>query len=446
MSVELNLLGEFKDKFSENYFQDVLWQKNKNYTFLSYFLCCLFFLFAGVLGDYQRPFYFGDVNYLTMARVVLLIIAISFFAIERKNLKKPQLLEWWLGSMKLISTMIILFLTIWTKGASLTLLPGIMMMVGSFFMILPGRIHSTVLCAIILFLTFALFQEPSITFGLKIHRYMIFMLFAINILLLFFKVKADSLTRREFMTNLNLAEVNKAKDKILAALAHDIRNPLSIIQMRAERSLKKSNEFKIDFISKDQTSILHSTKKIDDLIKDLLDWALTELKQGSLVLKSVCVSSTIKHALDFLDDSIEEKKIDLEIDIEDCTFEHDPKMLATCIRNIVSNAIKFSPSSSKILVRGECLPNGHYSIHIEDCGKGMSKDLVEKILCGENFQSQKGEGGEKGMGLGLRLVHNIIKRHKGQMRIDSHEGLGTTFRLLIPILKPRKNDKLPTLV
>lgn len=442
MGAELNLFGEFKDKFRESLFQEGQWHKSKSYIFLSYFLCCFLFLFAGILGDYQREFFFGDANYLTATRIVLVIISILFFILERKKQTRPKYLELWLGVMKLISTIVILLLTIWTKGASFTLLPGIMIMVGSFFMILPGRIYSTILCAFILFFNFAVFQDPAVTFGHRAHAYMVFMLFSINVLLLFFKIKVDSLARRESMTTLNLAEINRAKDKILATLAHDIRNPLSVIQMRAERSWKNSSEKKMEQIAKDQVSIINSSRMIDQLIKGLLEWALTELKQGELVLKDTCIGLTTKEAINFLSETLEDKEISLEVEIEDCIFEHDPKMIGTCVRNIISNAIKFSPSPSKILIKGESLPNGQYVIHIEDYGKGMSKELIDKILCGSNFQSERGEHGEKGMGLGLRLVHNIVKRHKGQMRIESHEGLGTIFRLFVPIIKTRKNEGL----
>ncbi|WP_034730147.1 sensor histidine kinase [Bacteriovorax sp. BSW11_IV] len=446
MNINLNLVGEFKDKVSESYFQNELWKKNKHYTFLSYFLCCLFFLFAGILGDYQRPFYFGSANDLSVIRIVLLVFSIVFFIVERNSVTRPKFLEWWLGTMKITSTLVILILTIWTKGTSLTLLPGIMMMVGSFFMILPGRIHSTVFCAIILFLTFTFFQEPTATFGFQLHRYMIFMLFAIEVLLLFFKIKSDSLLRREFMTNLNLEEVNLAKDKILATLAHDIRNPLSIIQMRSERSLKRANNINDEMIIKDQNSIMVSIRNIDSLIKELLDWALTELTHGSLVLKSASVKSTIKHAIDFLDESIMDKGIVLKFDAEDCVFEHDPKMLATCVRNIVSNAIKFSPSKSCISVRGMAKDSARYIIEIQDEGNGISHEVMEKILSGSLTISQKGERGEKGVGLGLKLVLNVIKRHRGKMEIESERGKGTTFRLVLPLENLRKNIGLSEIV
>ena len=109
------------------------------------------------------------------------------------------------------------------------------MMIACFYVVLPGRITSTNLCTFVLIMTFIFWQDPALTFGIKVHRYMVFMLISITILLLTFKAKLDRWARVEFLSRQELDTINSTKDKILATIAHDIRNPLAIIMAKAER-------------------------------------------------------------------------------------------------------------------------------------------------------------------------------------------------------------------
>ncbi|MDD0851804.1 HAMP domain-containing sensor histidine kinase [Halobacteriovorax sp. GB3] len=430
MNANLTKLGEFEEVEMEDLYKDRLWSSTKSYIFKTYFACCFFFVWAGILGDYNRHFYIGSADILTSLRVILLLISIGFFIRYKDEATRPRNLEYWLDSMKGLSTLVIILLTIWTKGTSLTLLPGIMMMVGSFFLILPGRAISSILCGVALFITFLFFQDPEKTFGPKIHLYMSFMLLAIEILLLFFKVKFEGTRRREYFTQLSLKEVNLAKDKILATLAHDIRNPLMTILLRAERSLKRNKDN--ESLMKDQTAIVSSVKKLDLLITDLTDWALTEMSPGELVKRKSCVSQTIVDAVDFVEEVAQNKKLTFNVDIVPFEFDHDQKMLTTCVRNLLSNAIKFSPSENEIFVRGN-VNKSAYVIEVEDRGPGMNEKLVQQIVQGKNIVSLDGSLGERGTGLGMKLVHNIVSRHGGEIEILSSLGKGSTFRLIMPI-------------
>lgn len=432
MQNEYFIWGTFKDSAKEQSFLQQTWIKNKGYGFLSYFLCCLFFVFAGIFGDFQREFFSYGAWELLGLRIILLFISLSFYLFYRKQSLRPRNVELWMDSMKYLSTIIIILLTIWTKGSSLTLLPGIMMMVASFYIMLPGRIHSTNICALMLLFTFAFWQDPNLTYGVKVHHYMTFMLFAIETLLFFFKCKMDRWARLEYDTQMQLDDINRTKDKILATIAHDIRNPLAIIHSKAEMSKIKLDRNDLVGVKDQQLAIIKSVLKLDKLLLDIIEWALSELQLGKSSKDKFCIKETVERAVNFVSEQAELKKIKFKMEVDSSTFPLEGKLMETCFRNILTNAIKFSPASTKVEIHGKRIGD-HYTLKFADEGSGMDKVMIENLLNGLNHDSEPGTEGEMGTGFGLKLVKNIIHRHDGEMKIDSIIGKGTTFTFHLPV-------------
>ncbi|WP_372651605.1 sensor histidine kinase [Halobacteriovorax sp.] len=432
MRNDFNLWGFLQSEQVESEFLESRWNENKKYTFLTYFLCCFFFLLAGLFGDLQRVFHIGSYQKLMVLRVLLATISVVFYFLFRKAESRPRYIEYWLDAMKYLSTAIIVLLTYWTKGSSLTLLPGIMMMVIGFYMVLPGRVLSTNICAIALLLTFTFLQDASLTYGVQVHRYMIFMLFAIEVLLCTFKAKHDKWERTEYLSKKELDVLNKTKDKLMATIGHDIRSPLAIILSRAEISIMCIEEDNIDEAINSQNIIIKSISKLDRMLSDIVEWALSDLKEGKDTREVCCIKNTVENAIDFVQEQAKEKKVDIVKDIEAIPYFHESRMLTTCFRNIISNAIKYNPFNSKIIVKGKVEENS-YRIEFHDEGPGMSDELVENIKRGINSSSLVGSEGERGTGLGLKLVKNVIERHKGEIDIVSCEEGGTIFTLILPI-------------
>jgi signal transduction histidine kinase len=432
MQNDFNIWGTFKSKELESHFQNSIFLKNKSYTFLTYFFCCFFFVLAGVFGDFQRTFFHYSAMDLLYIRIGLLGLFVVFFLVNRKAKERPGGWDLWLDAMKIISSIAIFLLTWWTEGESLTLLPGIMMMVACFYVVLPGSIWSTNLCAIFLFVTFVFWQNPAVTYGVKVHRYMIFMLFAIDVLLFFFKSRIDRWARVEFLSKNELDTINNTKDKILATIAHDIRNPLAIIMSKAERCSMEVARDNYDNVEATQKGIVKSVTKLDGLLVDILDWAVVEMQKGKTLKEKTCITETIKDAIEFLSEQANSKDIELFILLEPKEMSHERKMMSTCVRNVLSNAIKFSNWGDQVSIVGRQIENS-YEITIGDKGPGIEEDVVKDILSGQNFKTELGSEGEKGTGLGLKLVQNVINRHLGKMSIETKIGEGTNFIFVIPI-------------
>jgi len=235
------------------------------------------------------------------------------------------------------------------------------------------------------------------------------------------------------LINNELKDSNATKDKFLSIIAHDLRNPFQSILGLS--SLLKGN---IDSTSKDDqilylTHIINSTKKCNDLLTGLLDWAMT--KSGKMKTKpvSINVEELVKSAVDEVNSSLTIKKIDIQIDIHrDLNFLADRTMLSVVLRNLLSNAIKFSMQGSQIFVYTE-KENNFFHILIKDKGIGIPPDLIDKIFdIGENT-SRRGTDNEQGTGLGLMLAKEFVAKNSGYISVDSKVGNGSVFKLTFPI-------------
>ncbi|WP_417335687.1 sensor histidine kinase [Halobacteriovorax marinus] len=433
MEKRFNFWGTLESKELEREFLNSKWNENKNYIFLTYFLCCFFFLLAGVFGDFQRAFHIASAKDLLLFRVFLLMISMVFFVIYGRVQTRPKNLELWLDAMKYLSTAIIVLLTFCTQGTSLTLLPGSMMMVIGFYMILPGRIFSSTICALTLMLNFLFLQDARLTYGVEVHRYMAFMLFAIEVLLCTFKIKHDKWARGEFISQKELDGLNSAKDKILATIGHDVRSPLVIMLSRAESSLISLENNELDKVKKSQEIIVRTVLKLDGMLSDIVNWAISELQQGRESRSFLNIEESINEAVEFNFELAKEKMINIKKSTTPCKFLYEHRMVSICFRNIISNAVKFSPGNSTIEINGERVGD-HYILRVEDEGPGMDEELITKIKRGENFNRHPGTEGEMGTGLGLRLVRNVLDKHGAEMELSPRENKGMSFIVKFPVV------------
>jgi signal transduction histidine kinase len=107
-------------------------------------------------------------------------------------------------------------------------------------------------------------------------------------------------------------------------------------------------------------------------------------------------------------------------------------MFETVMRNLVSNAIKFTPKSGEICITAAARPDKTIEIKIHDSGIGMSKELISKLFLLNEKTNRKGTEGEPSTGLGLLLCKEFIEKHNGKIRVDSEEGKGSTFSFTVP--------------
>lgn len=232
-----------------------------------------------------------------------------------------------------------------------------------------------------------------------------------------------------------LLELNHVKDKIFSILGHDLRGPvgnianfLSTLATTADELDKKALKSHLQTMS--ITS--HSTFT---LLQNLLYWAKLQVSGLSIIFEKIHICDLIYDTLDLLKLEALTKNIQFEIicpDVKTLEVECDFNLIATVIRNLVSNALKYSPENSKITLNA-LTQNNTVIIQVIDQGIGIEADQLKNIFSTSNILSTKGTKNERGTGLGLQVCKKFIEMHKGTISVSSQPQKGSTFTIMVPI-------------
>ncbi|HZY25886.1 MAG TPA: ATP-binding protein, partial [Bacteroidales bacterium] len=229
-----------------------------------------------------------------------------------------------------------------------------------------------------------------------------------------------------------LNELNASKDKFFSIIAHDLKNPFNTIIGFSEmlQDAVISNDPKI--IYKYASMINISSVQTFRLLENLLEWANSQRGKISFTPVPINISEIIKEEFSMLDDMAKDKNIELKSNVpEKITIDADKNMIRTILRNLITNAIKFTHKNGKVEVNAITYKN-HLEISVSDNGVGMSKDIMEKLFKIDANLSSRGTENERGTGLGLFLCKEFVEKHGGRIWAESEEGKGSTFKFLLP--------------
>jgi|GEM_PF-2684902 len=229
--------------------------------------------------------------------------------------------------------------------------------------------------------------------------------------------------------SVKLKQLNETKDKFFSIIAHDIRNPLSVIIGIA--SLVKDKEIKLNDNEYDELNaeILNSAVNLNDLLQNLLLWSLAQRDLISFNPEHINLKGIVEHIISLFKLNANHKQININLQIaSDLVIYADLNMLSTILRNLISNSIKYSYLNSEININAF---ENHDSVTIEiiDHGIGMTEEQIESLMKKEKSFSAPGTLNEKGTGLGLILVHELLGYHEGKVEINAQINKGTAFIL-----------------
>lgn len=232
--------------------------------------------------------------------------------------------------------------------------------------------------------------------------------------------------------NDELNALNQKKDKFFSIIAHDLKNPVNALlgfSSLLHNSYEEIGEEKVkDFIAYINTS----SNAIYQLLVNLLDWARAESKQIQYKPDMFEIDSAVKRSIEILQQHASSKSINLTaMGEKGLRVYGDENMVETIIRNILSNAIKFTPENGSIVIKKEQI-DGFVGVTVIDSGVGMSKETVENLFTlGENTSS-KGTNAETGTGIGLLICNEFAEINKGSITVESEPGAGSSFMIQIP--------------
>ncbi len=230
-----------------------------------------------------------------------------------------------------------------------------------------------------------------------------------------------------------LKKVNSQKDKFLSIISHDMRAPLSSIISFLDYYKNNINSFtetEFTFVS---TNLNLHVKKVVEMLDGLLLWSRSQTREIQTTLAPIDLSKSIIATIDILNQTAENKKIIITTNLHNQLVWADENMTTFIIRNIVSNAIKFTKEGGSIKISTMRNKRNAFII-IKDDGVGISKDNLAKLFKDDNNYSTFGTNNEKGIGLGLALCKDFMNLQNGDIEIESIIGEGTTVNLLFPLV------------
>jgi len=228
--------------------------------------------------------------------------------------------------------------------------------------------------------------------------------------------------------------LNDSKDRFISIISHDLRTPFSSILgftdlLLMERDMPKDKQTQyIEFIQESARNML-------TLVNSLLDWTRLQTGRMEYVAERLDANTVVQNSIQMLTGSAIQKNIKLNSTIENEIYVHgDRNLLLQVFNNLLSNAIKFTKNDGEIFITAEpIIDKKVIQFSINDDGVGISDRDIEKLFSVDSKFTTNGTMGEKGSGLGLSLVKEIIAKHGGEIYVESELGVGTSFIFTIPI-------------
>jgi len=217
------------------------------------------------------------------------------------------------------------------------------------------------------------------------------------------------------------------KDKFFSIIAHDLRNPFNAILGFSQLLIDSYDKFdenkKKEFLLK----IKHASEETYRLLENLLEWAQSQSNQIEMQQTELNLLSVVNEVLSVLDSEIKIKNIGISVSVsEKTTVYADINMLKTILRNLITNAVKYSFEGGEIQILDK-IKNDVVTICIADKGTGISPENRKKLFRTDEKFKAVGTANEKGTGLGLVLCKEFVEKNNGKIWVESEEGKGSTF-------------------
>ena len=227
----------------------------------------------------------------------------------------------------------------------------------------------------------------------------------------------------------------RSRDHVMGIVAHDLRNPLSAITMKAALMKRHATSEKI---RGDADSIQNVATRMEYLIKSLLDVTTMEAGRFSLTRASCDVDDLMRETLELFSNLAASKHIRLQVDVSDhgLAIDADRDRVLQVLSNLIGNALKFTPQGGEVKISVEHRQD-LARFAVSDTGPGIAESDVAKLF--DRFW----KGAAAGTGLGLFIAKGIVDAHGGRIWVESRPGEGATFRFELPVVVPERTAPAP---
>lgn len=237
------------------------------------------------------------------------------------------------------------------------------------------------------------------------------------------------------LKNKELEKLNSTKDLMFRIIAHDLLSPLSTVVSYTDLILKHKKNMDKEEILEIMQKFNVATNQAYNLLENLLDWAKTQMGEIRIYPKSIFIKELVMSVTAIYTMAFNSKDLSFNIDIdEEIQVFADRNMISTVIRNLVSNAIKFTPTGGSISIFTKDKTDT-IEIIIADTGVGIEEHDIVKLFDLNPSLTTAGTEGEKGSGIGLMLCKEFVEKANGKIWAESKPGEGTLFHFTLPTMR-----------
>ncbi|MEI7501607.1 MAG: PAS domain S-box protein, partial [Bacteroidota bacterium] len=236
--------------------------------------------------------------------------------------------------------------------------------------------------------------------------------------------------------NEELVLLNAAKDKFFSIISHDLRSPFSAFLGLTRVMVDDLPSMRLDEIQKIALAMRNSATNLFRFLENLLDWS--RMEQGLIPFnpETQRLLPIVNESLKMVMEPAKTKGIEISLNIpEELEIFADINLLQTVIRNLVSNAVKFTTKGGSVSVSAKASDNNSVELSIRDTGIGMNPEMIADLFRLDVQTNRRGTENEPSSGLGLLLCKDFVEKHGGKLWVESEEGKGSTFYFSLPIIR-----------
>ena len=225
-----------------------------------------------------------------------------------------------------------------------------------------------------------------------------------------------------------LSEMNATKDKFFNIISHDLKNPTHALHDNLKLLAHNIRLWDADMLSDFSNELLKSSEGQVELLNSLLSWA--RIQTGRITCNPVAfdLAARLRTDVALVRKLADNKNITLHAKMpDDATVTADANMILTVVRNLLTNAVKFTPAGGTVTLTVKPTPAKKYFVSVTDTGTGMTSEQIENLFRLDKHHTSRGTAGEEGSGLGLIVCKELLGMHGSALRVESREGSGSRF-------------------
>ncbi len=233
--------------------------------------------------------------------------------------------------------------------------------------------------------------------------------------------------------NLKLQELNQTKDKFFSIISHDLKGPLNSLTSFSHLLIEHTENLSREEIQMLARDLDKSVKNLFALLENLLEWSRSQTGNIDFTPEVFDLSEILESNKNLLQSQANMKHITIAVDTQgSCPVKLHKQSITTVVRNLISNAIKFTKEGGQISL-GLKTAGNRLHVFVADNGVGMSEEVINKLFRLDIKHSSQGTAKEKGTGLGLILCKEFIEKNGGNIRVQSEQGKGSVFTFSFPL-------------